>query len=193
MQLTLIEDLKMPNKAGGRRKKTNAELKALRLKKLREKQIEAKGIQWRDLARVHVTKQQYIDSLHESMDRMVDNTFVKNAIPSIEYDKLVAERNDIVKAIKVQNAILNDIGKKHQHAVGTAISISDKLIAIGIGEEYEGWQATVMSTIMPRVQELLGTLEELVTNKHPTIHEAATAYREYQSKQTPSEEIASEQ
>ncbi len=182
----------MPNKAGGRRKKTNAELKALRLKKLREKQIEAKGIQWRDLARVHVTKQQYIDSLHESMDRMVDNTFVKNAIPSVEYDKLVAERNDIVKAIKIQNAILNDIGKKHQHTVGTAISITDKLVAIGIGEEYEGWQATVMSTIMPRVQELMGTLEEFVTNKHPTIHEATAAYREHQSKQTPHEEIASE-
>lgn len=183
----------MPNKAGGRRKKTNAELKALRLKKLREKQIEAKGIQWRDLARVHVTKQQYIDSLHESMDRMVDNTFVKNVIPSVEYDKLVAERNDIVKAIKIQNAILNDIGKKHQHTVGTAISITDKLVAIGIGEEYEGWQAVVMSTIMPRVQELMSSIEEMVINKHPTIDDAVAALRKVQSESNPTEEMPSEQ
>lgn len=183
----------MANKLGGRRKKTNADKKALRLKKIRQKQIESKGIQWRDLARIHVTKQQYIDSLHESMDRLIDNPFTKNVVPLDEYAKLIAERDDIVKAIKVQNVVLNDIGLKHQHAVGTAISITDKMFAIGIGEEYEGWQAVVMSTIMPRVQELMSTIEEMVINKHPTIDDAVATLRKVQSESNPTEEMPSEQ
>lgn len=183
----------MANKPGGRRKKTNAQLKALRLQKIRAKQIEAKGIQWRDLARIHVTKQQYIDSLHESMDRLIDNPFTKHAIPTAEYEKMLVERDDIVSAIRVQNKVLNDIGAKHQHALGTAISITDKLVAIGIGEEYEGWQAVVMSTIMPRVQELMSSIEEMVINKHPTIDDAVAALRKVQSESNPTEEMPSEQ
>ena len=106
---------------------------------------------------------------------------------------MIAERDDIVSAIRVQNKVLNDIGAKHQHALGTAISITDKLVAIGIGEEYEGWQAVVMSTIMPRVQELMSTIEEMVINKHPTIDDAVATLRKVQSESNPTEEMPSEQ
>ena len=158
-----------------RRKKTNADKKKDNVKRMREKAIDSKRLQWRDLARIHVNHMHLLTNSDNAVSQMLDSVFVKDAMDEETLDKFKERQTELQQAIAIHRQSLTDIGEKHISHTGAAITLMESLHAIQIGEEYEKWYNVVMDDVVTKSQSILMDIEDIIVQKYPSVAAAREA------------------
>ena len=157
------------------RKRTNAEIKKNRMRREREQKLNAKRLQWRDLAQIHVNHMHLLTNAETAVAQMLASEFVTAAMDEDKKASFAQRKTELDSAIAIHRQSLTDIGEKHMLQKGAAISLMDNFAAIQIGEEYEKWYGVVMDDVITRSQTMLMDIEDIIVAKYPTVAAARDA------------------
>jgi hypothetical protein len=158
-----------------RRKKTNADKKKEHVKRAREKALDSKRLQWRDLAHIHVSHTHLLTNSDDAVTQMLGSVFVKEAMTEEQLVTFTTRHTELQQAIAMHRQSLTDIGEKHLTQSGAAITLMESLQAIQIGEEYEKWYNVVMDDVVTRSQSILMDIEDIIVQTYPSVAAAREA------------------